>query len=112
MEPSQQAISKRVTGLEVELAELRQRIRALELAVECARILARKEHRLSNVGWLLSIVIGAIGTVIAVTRSQHEDIYTDEMHDLELELVKLWIDKKILLREIDGARRMHALEAS
>jgi len=112
MEPSPKAISTRITGLETELAGVRQRIRALEFAVECARMLAMKEHKLSNVGWLLSIVFGAIGTLVAVTRSQHEDIYVDEMHDLEMELVKLWIDKKILLREIGEAQRLHAIEAA
>ncbi len=112
MESPKTAIANRISGLEVELAELRRRIRALEFAVECARMLARKEHRLSNVGWLLSIVFGAIGTLVAVTRSQHEDIYIDETHDLEMELIKLWIDKKILLREIDDAQRLQAIEAT
>ena len=98
--------------LEAELDGVRRCIRALEIAVECARILAAREHRLSNFGWFLSIVFGAVGTVVAVTRSQREDMYIDELHALEMELIKLWIDKKILLREIDHAQRFMALESA
>lgn len=112
MEPSEHSTSNRIAGLETELAGIRRRIRVLELAVECARVLAMKEHDLSNTGWLLSIVFGAIGTLVAVTRGEHEDVYVDEMHDLEMELVKLWIDKKILLRELGQAQRQRAIEAA
>lgn len=110
MEPAHEATSTRIAELETELARVRKRIRALEFAVDCARVLAMKEHKLSNVGWLLSIVFGAVGTLVAVTRSQHEDVYVDETHRLEMELVKLWIDKKILLRELDEAQRLQLTE--
>lgn len=95
----------RIAELEAELADLRRRIRALEFAVECARVLGNQEHILSNLGWFLSIVFGAVGTVVAVTRSQHEDMYVSEVHYLEMELIKLWIDKKLLLQEIDRLQR-------
>ncbi|MCH9685333.1 MAG: hypothetical protein K0V04_28110 [Deltaproteobacteria bacterium] len=100
-----------VVGLEAELATIRERIRALEFAVACARVLATREHNLSNLGWMLSMALGAVGTLVAVTRSQREDVFVDELHDLEMALVKLWMDKKILLREIDSAQRRQAIEA-
>ncbi len=111
MQPSVTASATRIAGLEAELAGLRRRIRALELAVACARELATREHNLSNMGWLLSIVFGSAGTLVAVTRSQREDVYADDLHELEMALVKLWIDKKILLRELGGAQRLPALDA-
>jgi hypothetical protein len=80
-------------------AQLDREIELKALQVECAEALAGQWTEGSDRGWLLSILEGTAGTVLAVTRGREAGKWADEAAQLRRELARLQLERRLL--EID-----------
>ena len=81
--------------LRERLLTLRRQIVAQQVRLECARLLRGRYGRLSDLGWLFSIGTGAAGTVLAVRSGQLAGQWGDVVADLEHELWRLEVERRL-----------------
>ena len=93
--------------LRARLDAVKKAILITDLQIDTAQFLRRREEVYSNMGWFLSIVAGAPGTVLAVLKGRDAKRCGDVVFDLEESRIRLLIEKSHLEHELGEADPDH-----
>ena len=79
-----------------ELSKLKKEIWIKEELLRCFSSLSSRNADKSDLGWLLSMVAGDIGTLLAVSFGKRARTFDDVVRRLERNIMLLKVDEKLL----------------